>query len=470
MKFPKDFLWGGAIAANQVEGNYLEGGKGLSILDVVPQGKDRIKIISDDNFDFKIDETKHLYPSHKSIDFYNTYEGDIELLAELGLKVFRTSILWSRIFPNGDDKEPNEEGLKYYDRLFKQLEKQGIKLLLTISHYDVPLNMLKKYDTWKSRETIDIFMNYVKVIVDRYDHTVDYWMTFNEINAAFFIPLFTLGFKPKNNQEIYQSLHHQLVANAKMVKYIKSKDKNNQVGNMIIYLPTYPYNCRPENVLKAMEESRKFSNFCCDVQVKGEYPYYTKTMLEKENVTIKMEDSDLKLLKENTVDYIGFSYYMSGVQSVEDEHKKTAGNMVFGVKNPHLKSSEWGWQIDPIGLRIALNELYSKYEKPLFIVENGLGAKDELTKDFEVHDDYRIDYLSKHIKEIGKAIEDGVEVIGYTSWGCIDLVSASTGEMSKRYGYIYVDLDDKFEGTAKRYKKDSFHWYKNVIINNEIVE
>lgn len=468
MAFPENFLWGGAVAANQCEGAYNEGGRGLSVMDIIPGGKARFSIFQDKSFNFEIDKSKYTYPNHKAIDFYHTYEDDIALLAEMGLKVFRFSISWSRIFPNGDDEQANEEGLKYYENVLKTLKKYNIKSLVTIAHFDVPLNLYKKCNSWKSREMINYYMNYVKTIVNRLDNLVDYWLTFNEINCAKFNPIISMGFKVKNEQEFYQALHHQFVASAKAVKYIHSVNKDKMVGNMVINAPCYPINSRPENVELALRTQRDFTFFFCDVQANGEYPYYTKPMFEKLNIKLEIDKEDLQIIKENTVDFISFSYYMTAVASMEEEDKNSTGNMFLSTKNPYLESSEWGWQIDPIGLKIGLHNLYERYKKPLFVVENGLGAKDTLTENNEVHDEYRINYLRSHISEMEKAIEEGVELIGYTPWGCIDLVSASTGEMSKRYGFIYVDLDDNIEGSGKRYKKDSFYWYKDVIKNNSL--
>jgi 6-phospho-beta-glucosidase len=460
-KFPENFLWGGAVAANQLEGAYQEGGKGLSTADVSPNG-----IMSPPDFsmtDF------NLY--HEGIDFYHTYKEDIALFAELGFKAFRFSIAWSRIFPNGDELQPNEKGLEFYDNVIDELLKYNIEPVVTISHYEMPLGLVKNYGGWKNRQVVNFYERYAKTLFNRYQGKVKYWMTFNEINVLLHAP-FTGGgllFEDgrKNEQEIYQAAHHQFVASALAVKAGHEIDPDAQIGCMIASMITYPYTSKPEDMYAALSQDRK-TLFFSDVQSRGYYPNYFKNELAEKGIQIEMQEGDLEILKEGTVDYIGFSYYMSFVASTAPEHndEKTAGNLLAGVKNPYLEASEWGWQIDPVGLRTVCNMLYDRYEKPLFIVENGLGAVDKLEEDGSINDDYRIDYLEQHIKEMKNAIADGVELIGYTSWGPIDLVSASTAELKKRYGFIYVDRDSEGKGSNKRYKKKSFDWYKNVIATN----
>ncbi|MGJ9384205.1 glycoside hydrolase family 1 protein [Salipaludibacillus sp. CF4.18] len=470
-EFPKGFLWGGATAANQFEGGYDEGGRGLNLADVLPGGKSRLKLLSQSGFDFEIDKEKYVYPNHLGIDFYHRYKEDIALFAEMGFKTFRMSIAWSRIFPNGDELEPNEEGLAFYDRVFDELHKYGIEPLVTLAHYETPLHLIKEYGGWKNRKLVEFFDRYVETVFTRYKDKVKYWLTFNEINGATHMPLFGLGFSATSDelrlQESFQGLHHQFVASAKAVQLAHEIIPDSQVGCMLIYAPVYSYDSNPENAMHALEESRLFNNFCGDIHVRGEYPKFSHRFFKENLIQIEMEDGDLEMIKEGTVDFISFSYYMS---RTDKKHKTPEeigqGNLIGGVKNPFLEASDWGWEIDPEGLRVALNELYDRYQLPLIVVENGLGAYDKVEEDGSVHDDYRIDYLRSHIKAMGEAIEDGVELFGYTSWGCIDLVSASTGEMSKRYGYIYVDLDDEGNGTLARSKKKSFHWYQNVIKTN----
>ncbi|MFS0779874.1 6-phospho-beta-glucosidase [Neobacillus sp. 3P2-tot-E-2] len=470
-QFPEGFLWGGATAANQLEGAYLEGGKGMNLADVMPGGKVRLKVIGETGFDFKIDNEKYVYPNHDGIDFYHRYKEDIALFAEMGFKTYRMSIAWSRIFPKGNELEANEEGLAFYDRVFDELAKYNIEPVVTISHYEIPLHLITEYGGWRNREVIGFFERYATTLFNRYKNKVKYWLTFNEINGATHMPLLGLGFSPETEetklQDSFQGLHHQFVASALAVKAGHEIIPGSQIGCMLIYAPTYSYDCNPENVLHALQEERLFNNYCGDVQVRGAYPTFANRFFKENGINLEIKEGDLEIIKEGTVDFISFSYYMSRT----DKKNKTPeeigqGNLIGGVKNPFLSASDWGWEIDPTGLRIALNQLYDRYQVPLFIVENGLGAYDKVEEDGSINDDYRIDYLSSHIDAMGEAIEDGVELMGYTPWGCIDLVSASTGEMSKRYGFIYVDKHDDGSGTFDRSKKKSFFWYKNVISTN----
>ncbi|MER2064492.1 MAG: glycoside hydrolase family 1 protein, partial [Alkalibacterium sp.] len=434
--FKDDFLWGGATAANQFEGGFDEGGRGLNLADVLPGGKERLKLLASSGFDFEMDTEKYSYPNHEGIDFYHRYKEDIALFAEMGFKVFRLSIAWSRIFPKGDEMEPNEEGLAFYDRVFDELAKYDIEPLVTIAHYETPLHLIKEYGGWKNRKLVEFFDRYVEAIFTRYQDKVKYWLTFNEINGATHMPLFGLGFSPESEEtrllESFQGLHHQFVASARAVQKGHEIIPGSQIGCMLIYAPVYPYNSNPENVMHARKEADLFNFFCGDVQVRGEYPYFAKRYFEENGIHIEMEDGDLEMIKNGPVDFISFSYYMSRTDKKEKSPEELGqGNLVGGVKNPFLEASDWGWEIDPVGLRISLNELYGRYQKPLMIVENGLGAYDKVEEDGSIQDDYRIDYLREHIAEMKEAVKDGVDVIGYTSWGCIDLVSASTGEYAK---------------------------------------
>lgn len=468
--FPEGFLWGGALAANQCEGAYKEGGKGLTTVDLCPIGKKRSEIIRG-----KIDELREMegefYPSHEAIDFYHRYKEDIALFSEMGFKCLRVSIAWSRIFPSGDEEIPNEEGMKFYDSLFDEMLSHGIEPVVTICHFDTPIGIIQKFGGWKNRKFVDFYLNYCKVIFERYKEKVRYWMTFNEINMILHLPFMGAGvrFKEGENelQIKYQSAHHELIASSLATKLAHEIIPNCMIGCMIAAGDFYPYSCNPDDVQKAKEKERENLLFI-DVQSRGKYPGYAKRFFKENNIEIEMEQEDEEILEKHTVDFIGFSYYASRCVSTDPEVLKgeTAGNAFKSVKNPYLKSSEWGWQIDPKGLRITCNSLYDRYQKPLFIVENGLGAVDKIEEDGSINDDYRIEYLREHIKEIGEAIKDGVDLIGYTPWGCIDLVSASTGEMKKRYGFIYVDKDNEGNGTLERYKKKSFNWYKEVIATN----
>ena len=469
-KFPENFLWGGALAANQCEGGYKEGGRGLTTVDLCPAGENRRKVMEG-----KIDILRPLeneyYPSHEAIDFYHRYKEDIALFAEMGFKCLRISIAWSRIFPNGDEKTPNEEGLKFYDSMFDEMLKYGIEPVVTICHFDTPIGIIEKYGGWKNRKFIDFYLNYCEAIFKRYKDKVKYWMTFNEINMILHLPFMGAGvrFEEGDNelQVKYQSAHHELIASALATKMAHEIIPGSMVGCMLAAGEFYPYSCNPQDVLLAKEKDRE-NLFFIDVQSRGEYPGYAKRFLREKGIEIKFEENDEEILKTNTVDFIGFSYYSSRCASSDPEVLKgqTAGNVFKTVRNPNLKISEWGWQIDPIGLRITCNSLYDRYQKPVFIVENGLGAVDKVEEDGSINDDYRIEYLSEHIKAMKEVIKDGVDLIGYTPWGCIDIVSASTGEMKKRYGFIYVDKDNEGKGTLKRSKKKSFYWYKKVISSN----
>ena len=470
MGFRKDFLWGGATAANQCEGGYKEGKRGLSNVDVQPFGKDRFPVGMGKMKMFECDEN-HYYPSHEAIDMYNHYKEDIALFAEMGFKCYRLSIAWTRIFPTGEETTPNEEGLKFYDDLFDECLKYGIEPLVTICHFDVPMNLVEKYGSWRSRKLVDLYVRYCEAIFTRFKDKVKYWLTFNEINMILHLPFVGAGlyFEEGDNEEEvkYQAAHHQLVASALATKLAHEINPKFKIGCMLAAGNTYANTCAPEDVFKSIQKDRE-NYFFIDVQSRGYYPAYALKELERKGISLKMEKEDEEILRENTVDFISFSYYSSRLISADPEISATTeGNVFATLKNPYLKASEWGWQIDPLGLRITMNSLYDRYQKPLFIVENGLGAVDTPDENGEINDDYRIEYLRQHIKAMKDAVElDGVDLWGYTSWGCIDLISASTGEMKKRYGYIYVDKNNDGSGTLKRSKKKSFNWYKKVIATN----
>ncbi|QIK57253.1 family 1 glycosylhydrolase [Erysipelothrix sp. HDW6A] len=455
------FLWGGAIAANQAEGAYNVDGKGLSIMDTVTSGnKDTPR-----RFTLEFEKNSY-YPNHLGIDFYNNYETDTDLFREMGFQCFRTSIAWSRIFPNGDDEEPNEQGLVYYDNLFKTLKEKGMEPIVTISHFEMPLALVKKYGGWRNRKLIDLYARFAEVVFRRYKGIVKYWMTFNEINSTIMVPAIA-GIIVGNDDDVkkisYQALHHQFVASAKAVIIGHDIDPENKIGCMVMTTVGYPKTSHPLDVLASQEYLRDGTLFYCDVQMRGEYPNYFKSY----GVDLEVLEGDLELLKRGVTDYVGFSYYASQVVSYNGEGDQIQGNMTTGLKNPYLDASPWGWQIDPDGLIYLMRELYERYNKPLFIVENGFGHNDVVEKDGSIVDDYRIDYLSKHIKAMLSVMNtENIEVIGYTAWGPIDIVSAGTGEMDKRYGFIYVDLNNEGKGTLKRIRKKSFQWYKEVIASN----
>ena len=473
MALQKDFLWGGATAANQCEGAYLEGGRGLANVDVIPHGELRPQVMRGLYTMDRIDENQY-YPALKGNDFYHHYKEDIALFAEMGFKTFRMSIAWSRIFPKGDEEEPNEEGLKFYEDVFKECKKYEIEPLVTITHFDCPMHLINTYGGWKNRKMIDFYKRLVTVLFTRYKDLVKYWITFNEINMILHLPFMGAGLHFEENEDQtqakYVSAHHELVASAWATKIAHEINPDNMIGCMMAAGNYYPYSCMPEDVWAALGKDRENMMFI-DVQARGYYPNYALKFFEREGIHFDISDEDREILKNHTVDFISFSYYSSRCITTQEGVGETIGNAFKGTKNPYLKSSEWGWQIDPLGLRITMNTLYDRYQKPLFIVENGLGANDVLLEEeidgYRVSDDYRISYLKEHIKAFKAAVEeDGVDLLGFTPWGCIDLVSASTGEMAKRYGFIYVDRHNDGSGTMQRYKKKSFYWYKDVIASN----
>lgn len=466
--FPQDFLWGGAIAANQAEGAYLEGGRGISNIDMIPHGKNRMDIKLGKVPQVNLLENEY-YPSHDGIDFYHHYKEDIALLAEMGFKVFRTSISWSRIFPNGDEEQPNREGIEFYRNMFMECKKYHIEPLVTLCHFDIPMGLVEKYGSWRNRKLVEFYVRYAEICFKEFSGLVKYWLTFNEINIILHSPFsgagLAFGEGENRNQVIYQAAHHILLASALATKSAHEYDAVNKVGCMLAGGSFYPYSCKPEDVWESIQKEHE-NLFFIDVQARGHYPSYAQRMFAEKNVKLHIEDGDLDILK-NTVDFLSFSYYSSRCVSGDmNDRKLNEGNVVKSVKNPYLKETEWGWSIDPLGLRITMNQLYDRYQKPLFIVENGLGAKDVVSPDGTIEDDYRIEYLRSHIKEMKEAIEDGVELMGYTVWSCIDIVSASTGEMSKRYGFIYVDKMDDGSGSLQRKRKKSFYWYQKVIETN----
>ncbi len=452
--FPNDFLWGGAVAANQVEGAYLEDGKGLSTSDVQPQGVFG-PVVERVAGDSGIKDV--------AIDFYHRYPEDIKLFAEMGFNCLRVSIAWTRIFPNGDEQQPNEAGLAFYDKLFDELAAHNITPLVTLSHYEMPWGLVKQYGGWGNRQVIGFFEHYARTVFTRYQHKVKLWLTFNEINMSLHAPMTGVGLPETSSKaEVYQAIHHQLVASALAVKACHEIIPDAKIGNMLLGGLVYPLTCKPDDVLEALQENRAWQ-FFGDVQCRGAYPGYMLRFFRDNGITLEITEADREALK-STIDFISFSYYMTGCVTTDAElNQQARGNILSMVPNPHLASSEWGWQIDPVGLRTLLNVLWDRYQKPLFIVENGLGAKDKPDADGMVQDDYRISYLNDHLVQVREAIEDGVEVMGYTSWGPIDLVSASRAELSKRYGFIYVDRDDSGAGTLARSRKKSFYWYQEVI-------
>ena len=479
MSFPKGFLWGGAIAANQVEGAWNEDGKGWSVADVaaykpkvdVKDYKANVYTSLETIHDAMNDKDQTYYAKRRGIDFYHHYKEDLALFKEMGFKVLRLSIAWSRLFPTGEEERPNEKGIAFYDNVFREMQRLGIEPLVTLSHYEMPLELALKYNGWADRRVISLFVRFARVCFERFGQYVKLWLNFNEIDSLIRHSFTTAGIIPELCGELgeigccYQAAHHQFVAGAMTTELLHRIMPDAKMGLMLTKLTTYPNTCAPEDV--AATQKKNLENlFYADVQVFGEYPRMILNNLEKRGIAPVMEPGDLELIRSHTVDFVSFSYYNSTTESVNPDAERTPGNTILGVKNPYLPSSEWGWQIDPVGLRISLIELYDRYRKPLFIVENGLGMRDKVEEDGSIHDPYRIDYFRAHFKEMEKAIEEGVDLMGYTSWAPIDLISANTNQMSKRYGFIYVDQDDLGNGTLSRSKKDSFYWYKKVIATN----
>ncbi len=471
--FPEGFLWGGATAANQFEGAWDVDGRGPSVDDHFMGGSfERPREITRD-----IDPNK-LYPNHDGIDFYHHSEEDIALFAEMGFKVFRMSISWSRIFPTGEEETPNERGLAFYDRVFDCCREHGIEPLVTLSHYEMPYHLVEKYNGWESRELIELFYRYATCVIDRYHDRVRMWLTFNEINTgtsalgAMMSTGLIRGYEGPSSgievtpQQCYQALHHQFVASGRVVRYAHETNTELKMGNMDCFILSYAATCDPADVWANECEMNRMNWYCSDVQVRGAYPFYARRYWREHGVELAMEPGDLDDIAAGKVDFYTFSYYMSSTVGTHADMEMTQGNMVFGGKNPYLESTDWGWQIDPTGLRYALNQIYARYQIPLMVVENGMGAYDKVEEDGSIHDAYRIDYLKRHVRAMGEAIDDGVDLIGYTWWGPIDLVSAGTGEMRKRYGFIYVDKHDDGTGTCARSRKDSFFAYQKIIQSN----
>ncbi len=491
-RFPENFLWGGATSAAQVEGGRCLDGKGLSHLDYVYYRGPKVPC----NFMLKADyerakahEAEMNFPNRRGIDFFHRYKEDIALLAEMGFKSFRMSVSWTRLFPTGMEEKPDPEGVQFYHNVFRELHKYGIEPLVTMIHYELPITFVEKYDGWASPEVIPYCVKYMKFLIDEYKDEVKYWLTFNEINMVCAVPwlgggilldrydgfVIPKGFRPfaplpkemaeRWENSTHQALHHQFIASAMIVKYAHENAPQCLIGNMFNLHHMYPETPAPADAYRVQEE-KEFNMFFSDVMARGQYPDWIMAYYRRNNINIKWCDNYRQILKEGKVDFISLSYYLSSIVTADPARQERIGSFIRTMHNPYLETSDFGWQIDPTALRISLNELKDRFNLPIYIVENGLGAFEELGEDKTVHDDYRISYLRTHIKAIADAIDDGVNVIGYTPWGCIDLVSCSLVSMSKRYGFVYVDADDEGNGTYDRYRKDSFYWYKKVIASN----
>lgn len=487
VRFPKDFLWGGAIAANQAEGAYNVDGRGLVQTDVTTGGtatSPRYTTYIDkdgkpgkyasmghmgghlpEGADYAILED-HYYPNHRAVDFYHRYKEDIKLFAEMGYSVFRLSVSWARIFPNGDDAQPNQAGLDFYRSVFEECHKYGIEPLVSIWHFDTPLSLETRFNGWSNRKLVDFYVRYAETLFKEYKDLVKYWLTFNEINnTIMFLDMFGQA-SDEDFQDAYQQLHHQFLASAKAIQRGRKVNPDFRFGNMICGITFYPGSSDPADILENQHQWEKNIYYCSDVQAKGRYGSYAKRLWQEHNVELQMEADDLEILSQGTIDLYTFSYYMSTVVTTHTVDEKVSGNFSVGAKNPYLEYSDWGWAQDPSGLQYYLEKLYDRYEIPMMVVENGLGALDTVEEDGSIHDQYRIDYHRAHIQAMAKAIANGVDLVAYTTWGCIDIVSAGTGEMRKRYGFIYVDMDDLGNGSLERTPKDSFYWYQKVIRSN----
>lgn len=474
--FPKEFLWGGATAANQCEGAWNVDGRGPTVFDYITSGSHTRPRI----FTRKQEPGVH-YPNRQAIHHYERYEEDIRLFAEMGFKSYRMSLSWTRFFPKGDEVEANPLGIEHYRKVFVLCGELGIEPIVTLNHFEMPLYLVEEYHGWSNPIVIEFFINYVRVVFDAYKDLVKYWLTFNEINMMT-LPFGSLlagkkledgvsfiSMKEETSEEKtlrFQALHHQFIASARAVNLGRMIHDGFQFGCMMNGMMYYPYTSHPDDVLETQKRTNIGNFLCADVQVRGSYPGFAKRYFLENDIKIEQGEKDEQILKNGTVDFYAFSYYASNCISVDPSINKMTGNFSMGIQNPHLKASDWGWVVDPTGLRVYLNMVYDRYQIPIMIVENGLGAVDEVSEDGHVHDDYRIDYMRLHIQQMAEAIKDGVDLIGFTPWGCIDLVSAGTGEMKKRYGMIYVDNDDMGEGTGNRIRKDSFYWYKKVIESN----
>ena len=492
-RFPDNFLWGGATSAAQVEGGRCEDGKGLSHLDYVYYRGPKIPcnfMLKKDLEKARAEESTLNFPNRRGIDFYHRYKEDIALLAEMGFKSFRMSVSWTRLFPTGKEEKPSPEGVEFYHNVFRELHKYGIEPLVTMIHYELPIGFVDEFGGWESEKIIPYCVKYLKFLIDEYKDEVKYWLTFNEINMVCAVPWLgggivldrnddgfeiPKGFRPfaplppemaeRWENASHQALHHQFIASAMVVKYAHETAPNCLIGNMFNLHHMYPETPAPEDAYRVHEE-KEFNMFFCDVMARGYYPAWILSYYRRNNIHIRWYEGYEKILEEGKVDFISLSYYLSSIVTADPKRQERIGSFIRTLHNPYLETSDFGWQIDPTALRISLNELRDRFNLPIYIVENGLGAFEELGEDKTVHDDYRISYLRSHIKAIADAIDDGVNVMGYTPWGCIDLVSCSLVSMSKRYGFVYVDADDEGNGTYDRYRKDSFFWYKKVIESN----
>ena len=454
--FRDDFLWGGAATAHQAEGAVEEGGKGLSIIDR--------RRIPEDGTDFRA-----------GIDFYHRYKEDIRLLKEMGMNCYRFSISWSRIYPNGDDPEPNEEGLAFYEKVIDELLANGITPMPTLYHFDIPLHLAEKYGGFAERTVCFLFERYAETCFRRFGSKVKLWLTFNEQNTIE-DQLEYYGIDPELQQspEIkYRVIHHVMLAHCLAVRAARRISPELQIGGMVVYPPVYPKSCAPEDVSAAQFMQHMFTDVYLDLFADGAYPSYFTAFLREKEIRLPIEPEDLDIFAENTVDFLAFSYYRSGCVSAKEEAAARTDPMRISdfatgtlSPNPLLPRTRWGWTIDPVGFRIALDRVYSRYRMPVYVVEAGIGAWEEPDENHFVHDDYRIRFFADHLRQLRLAVsEDGVDVRSFLTWGPIDIIS-SQGFMSKRYGFVYVNRGEKDLRDMKRYPKQSFSWIRKVFLSN----
>lgn len=458
--FPKDFMWGASTSAYQVEGAWNEDGKGPSVMDMAkhPEGTSDFKVCS---------------------DHYHHYKEDIALFAEMGFKVYRFSIAWTRVFPKGTG-EVNQKGIDFYNDLINELLAHNIEPVVTMYHFDLPYALQEK-GGWSNRETIDAFENYAKVLFTHFGDRVKYWLTINEQNMMILhgTAIGTVDPSIENpEKELYQQNHHMLLAQAKVMKLCHDMCPNAKIGPAPNITSIYPASSKPEDVLAAHNWSSIRNWLYLDMAVFGRYNNVAWSYMEEKGYTPTIEDGDMEILKDAKPDFIAFNYYTTATveQSMNDASDRNASGgdqqivlgepgVYRGASNPHLEKTEFGWEVDPVGFRNTLREIYDRYNLPLLITENGLGAYDKLEEGDVVNDDYRIDFLRKHIEQAQLAITDGVQIMGYCPWSAIDLVSTHQGYV-KRYGFVYVNRDEFDLKDLRRIKKKSFYWYKKVISTN----
>ncbi|NFA42381.1 glycoside hydrolase family 1 protein [Clostridium botulinum] len=458
--FPENFLWGGSTSAYQVEGAWNEDGKGLSVIDMCdhPEGTADFKIAS---------------------DHYHRFKEDVKLFSEMGLKAYRFSIAWTRIIPQGTG-EVNEKGIKFYNDLIDELNKYNIEPIVTMFHFDLPYTLEEK-GGWSNRDTIDAFSKYAKVLFERFGSKVKYWLTINEQNTMILHPGaigIPKGGKLPSKKELYQQNHHMLLAQAKVMNLCHEMCPNGKIGPALNTTAMYGETCNPLDAIAAHNwETIRCWSFL-DMAVRGKYNKLAWSYLMDRGLEPIIEDGDMDIMKNAKPDFIAINYYSTATIAASkgdaSDISARAGDQQImlgeqgvyrAAENPYVDKTKYGWVVDPIGLRMTLRKVSERYDLPILITENGIGAPDKLEKNETINDDYRIDYIRKHLEQLKLAINDGVEVMGYCPWSAIDVVSTHQG-YGKRYGFIYVNRDEFDLKDLRRIKKKSFNWYKNVINTN----